>query len=311
MPGCALPPQTAALRAAAEALGTPPQVELTATPFFPQTPYHCGPAALATLLGAAGLQADMPALVSSVFLPSRQGSLQLEMLAAARRAGAVATRLPRRLDALLQELAHGRHPVGVLLNLGLRWWPRWHYAVLIGYQLSTETLWLRSGTERRAAFSFRTFENTWARAGYWAFTALAPDQLPHTALDADALQAALGFERSAKPAQAARAYRAFLARWPDSLLGAIGLGNSLQASGDAFSAAKVFEAAARQHDSTIAWLNLAELRLQLVDSAAALQAAQQALQHAQAREPRWLPLAEQTLAKARRASLLSLKGPVP
>lgn len=79
--------------------GLPLQTELADTPFFPDDSYFCGPAALATSLSAAGLPARPEALVGQVFLPGREGSLQIEMLAAARRQGAVATLIPGTLVA--------------------------------------------------------------------------------------------------------------------------------------------------------------------------------------------------------------------
>ena len=54
--GCAsLMPQTKELAKGLPA-GLPEKVELTGTPFFPQTEYQCGPAALATVLNAAGVK---------------------------------------------------------------------------------------------------------------------------------------------------------------------------------------------------------------------------------------------------------------
>jgi hypothetical protein len=48
--GCAGSSRLATLPA-----GLPSRAELTATPFYPQTEHQCGPAALATVLSAAGL----------------------------------------------------------------------------------------------------------------------------------------------------------------------------------------------------------------------------------------------------------------
>ena len=73
-------------------------------------------------------------LTDQVYVPARKGSLQIEMLAAARRNGTLAFVIPNRLEALLEELEAG-NPVLVLLNLGLSWIPSWHYAVAIGYDL--------------------------------------------------------------------------------------------------------------------------------------------------------------------------------
>lgn len=295
LPGCALlaePPQTAALRLAAPA-GLPPRAELERVPFYPQTPLHCGPAALATALADVGLPADLAALGDAVFLPAREGSLQLEMLAGARRQGAVPTVLPTELAALLREVAAG-HAVVVLQNLGLAFAPRWHYAVLVGYDLERGELVLRSGTVKREHMSLRTFEHTWARSGHWAIVVLPPGRLPAGANEADAVEAALGYGRVGAPADAARAWAAVLQRWPANLVAAMGLGNARHAAGDLPGAALVFEAAATRHNSAAAWNNLARTRDALGERGAARQAAARAVERARTAEPQWLARALQT-----------------
>jgi len=296
LPGCAFladPTQTAALRAAPPS-DLPPRAELTQVPFFPQTRHHCGPAALATVLAHAGLPADPVALADAVFLPAREGSLQLEMLSGARRQGAVATRLPPDLLALLREVAAG-HAVLVLQNRGLDIAPMWHYAVLVGYDLPARELFFRSGTLRREVLSLRTFEHIWARAGRWAIEVLPPGSLPATAREADAVEATLGFGRVAAPAALAQAWGAVLNRWPANLLAGMGLGNALYAAPDLLGAAQAFEAVAQRHDSAAAWNNLARTRTALGDTHSARDAALRAVARAQAAEPEWLRAAQQTL----------------
>ncbi len=286
--GCAVfaePPQTAALAAAAPA-GLPPRRELREVPFFPQTPYHCGPAALATALVHVGLAATPESLADAVFLPSRDGALQVEMLAAARRFGALAVPLPPQLGALFAEVAAG-HAVVVLQNLGLSWFPRWHYAVLVGYDLEAREVQLRSGTTQREAMGFTLFERTWARGAHWAFVALPPGRLPVSAGEVDAVQAAIAFERVAPPAQALLAYDSLVARWPANLLAGLGQGNTRFAAGDLASAAAAFERVALRHDSAAAWHNLAAMRLRLGQPAGALTAAARARARARDAEPAW------------------------
>lgn len=67
-----------------EAERLPERVELTDVPFFPQDAYQCGPAALATMLNQRGVLTTPGALKDKVYIPSREGSLQVEMVAAAR-----------------------------------------------------------------------------------------------------------------------------------------------------------------------------------------------------------------------------------
>ncbi len=183
----------------------------------------------------------------------------------------------------------------VLQNLGLAWYPAWHYAVLVGYDVAAGEVILRSGTTQRAILPMRTFEHTWTRAGAWAFVALSPGTLAQEADEAAVVEASVGFERAAAPAQAAAAYRAALLRWPDNLSLAMGLGNTLHAAGDRRAAADIFRATAERHRSAPAWINLASTLLDLGDADAALQAARSA---AALGDAAWREQAQAMLARA-------------
>jgi hypothetical protein len=150
----------------------PRQVELAQVPFFPQADYQCGPAALATVLTFSGVPTSPASLVDEVWLPGRQGSLQVEMLAAPRRHGRVAQRLAPRFADLLREVAAGT-PVLVLQDVGLLA-PQWHYAVVNGFDYGSGTIYLRSGLQARQEMSFTGFEHSWRKAGYWAFVVPRP-----------------------------------------------------------------------------------------------------------------------------------------
>lgn len=239
----------------------PRRAELVDTPFFPDEEFHCGPAALATVLGATGFPTQPDTLVGDVFLPGRKGSLQLEMLSGARRHGAVAVVIPGELETLLRETAAG-NPVVVLQNLGLAWAPSWHYAVVIGYDLDARHLLLRSGPIERQQLALRTFEHTWARGSHWAFVVSPPGRLPVTAQEAEATRALVAFERSASPHAAVRAYSAGLERWPDSLTLAIGMGNAFYAASDLAAAEHHFRRAALRHEAAPAYNNLAVVLLE-------------------------------------------------
>lgn len=266
---------TAALRSTPPA-GLPRRVELAATPFYAQEDYQCGPAALAMALGAAGLPTPPEQLARQIFLPGREGSLQIEMLTGTRRNGALAIEIPGRLDALLRETAAG-HPVVVLLNLGLSWAPSWHYAVVIGYDLGEGAFLLRSGPMERQVLPFETFEHTWSRGGNWAFVVLPPGKLAASADEAQTTTALVAFEKTAPPLRAATAYRSALERWPGSLTLAMGLGNSLYKAGALAEAESVFRAATRRHDAAAAWNNLANLLLERQRLREARDAAQKAV----------------------------------
>jgi hypothetical protein len=299
LPGCAQwsAPQTQALLAP-QGSDLPRVVEWSATPFYPQTDYQCGPAALATAMAAVGQTVSVSALAGEVFVPGRQGSLQIEMLAAPRRHGLIGTRLPASLPALLREVAAGHVPV-VLLNLGLPIYPLWHYAAVVGYDLERGDIVLRSGTTQRLSMPLFTFEHTWVRAGQWAFVALPPDQLPAAADEQAVVNARVAFEAVAESEQSAQAYRRALRRWPQNGLLSLGLGNVLAAQGKLDAAAVVFERATRQHDQAAAWNNLADVRMQLGDLVGAQEAARMAVNRAQS-EPAWLAVSQETLRQIER-----------
>ncbi len=274
--------------AIADAPGRAQRVELMHAPFHAQAAFRCGPAALATALGGIGLVVSPDRLADDVFLPARQGSLQAEMLAGARRHGAVATRIEPSIDGLLRELATG-HPVVILQNLGLAMAPAWHYAVVIGYDLEAAEVILHSGSVPNLRLSLRTFKHTWARSERWGFVVQRPGDWPVTASVDAVVEAATGFERVALPADAVRAYSSAVQRWPDSLPLAAGLGNALYATGDLAGAALWFRKAATQHDSPAAWINLSTTLWAMGDLRGALGAARQALDAA---SPVWRQAAE-------------------
>ncbi len=226
---CAAPLQSTQWRAAPPA-DLSPKVELDTVPFFPQERHQCGPAALAAVLVWSGAEVTPEDIVPQVYLPQRQGSLQLELLAAARRHGRLAYVLAPKFEALLREVAAG-HPVIVLQNLGLSWAPRWHYAVVVGFDLARERIVLRSGGEPREVLSFATFEHTWRRGDYWALAVLPPAELPVTAEELAYLRAAANLETAGAARAAASAYMAATQRWPVSIVAWFGLGNSAYAQG--------------------------------------------------------------------------------
>ncbi|HEX6997652.1 MAG TPA: PA2778 family cysteine peptidase [Gammaproteobacteria bacterium] len=207
----------AALAGCAGVPSAPPAsggVELDDVPFFPQTEYQCGPAALATILAHEGLAVTADDLVDDVYVEGLHGSLQAELLGATRRHGLIPYVLEPAAEALFGELAAGR-PVLVLQNLGLPRFPVWHYAVVVGYDPAAGRVILRSGTERRRVEPLRRFERSVERAGHWAFVALEPGTLPATAEPLDYVRALAGAEPLLRPDAAARAHAAALARWPD------------------------------------------------------------------------------------------------
>jgi len=243
--------------------GAQVRVELEATPFFPQKKYQCGPAALATVLTASSADASPDALVPLVYLPARHGSLQVEMQAAPRKFGRLSYQLSRNMESILAELDAGR-PVLVLHNYGLPIWPRWHYAVVIGYDAAKDTVIMRSGVKRRREWRTRTFMVAWHNGGRWAMVVLRPGETPASANPTLYLEAAADFERTATPRDSAKAFGAAIERWPAEPVGWIGRGTAEYRAGNFAGAANDYASAIRADASQVgARNNLAQALLDM------------------------------------------------
>lgn len=239
--------------------GLPPRVELADVPFYPQDEYQCGPAALATVLQRAGLSITPQELTGDVYLPGKKGSLQTELVAAARARDRLPYSVEPQLRALLDEIAAGR-PVLVMQNLGLRTWPAWHFAVLIGYDIDTDELVLRSGTTQRLTVDAGRFMKTWDRAQRWGVVMLEPDELPASADLGRYMSAAAGLEAVGRLDAAERAYGTARMQWLHSAWPVVGLANVRYSRGNLPAAEAAYnEALAIEPDNPVAHNNLAEI----------------------------------------------------
>lgn len=260
-------------------------VELSDTVFFAQRDYHCGPAALAMVLHSAGVAARPDGLVGQVYLPARQGSLQVELLAAARRAGRVPYVIDAEFEALHAELAAGR-PVLVLQNLGIGVLPVWHYAVVIGLDPAGDAVILRSGTERRLVMPAHRFMRSWRLAGGWGMVVLRPGDMPARVDRQRYLAAAANSEAQLAAAPRRAVYEAALARWPDSTIALFGLAYARHVAGDLRGAEAGYrDLLVRQPRHTAAYNNLAEVLSARGCHAQARAAAARALALARAGQP--------------------------
>jgi tetratricopeptide (TPR) repeat protein len=254
----------------------PPRVEIETIPFYPQKAYQCGPAALAMVLDWSGLLISPEDLTAEVFTPERKGSLQSAMVSTVRRNGRIAYVFTG-LSDLFVEVAAG-HPVIILQNLGLSWYPVWHYAVVVGYDLSEKYVILRSGNIRRKLMSFQVFEKTWARSNYWGLLILQSNQLPATVKKDLFLKALLGLEEARQFRTAIDGYHTALKQWPKSLTVFIGIGNCYYALGDLENAEKALRKAVRYHPkSGPAFNNLAQIFFEQGRKKEALAAANKAV----------------------------------
>lgn len=242
-----------------------PTALINDVPFISQQKYQCGPAALTMMLTYRGVQTNTEQLKSQVFLPDRNGSLQIEILATTRRYQRIPYIINPHLKALFQEVAAG-NPVLVLQNLGLQWIPQWHYAVVIGYDLDKMTTTLHSGSNAKYQTNMTTFERTWKRAGMWGLVITGPNRIPSSADPVRYIKAVESLQGQDMVNMRIRhqAYLTATQKWPAELIPRLALGNSYYQLGDLAAAEKSFRFATElQPDSVLALNNLAQTLLDI------------------------------------------------
>lgn len=270
------------------------EVELIEIPFHSQVTDQCGPAALATILNATDVSVTPEELSSHIYIPDRQGSLQLELLAATRHYRRIPYTVDPDVAALLTELQSGR-PVLILQNLGVKYMPRWHYAVVVGYLPQDEQFVLRSGDKKRHLMGARRFIHAWQRAGYWGIVALRPGNLPANADPDKYLRSVAAIEAVGDTATAAAAYQAATDQWPTNGLAWLGLGNASYAEGELESARIAYRKLLEiEPGSAIALNNLSQVHADLGCYDDALTAIESALSAVEAGDP-IVPYLRQTL----------------
>lgn len=171
--GCMTAPQTSLLLQQPTAL--PTAHEILDVPFFPQEEYFCGPTTLAEILNFYDKDIAPDTVAPNLFIPERRGSLQIEMVASIRQYGMLGYAVQGNLNQLLSLVSEDK-PVIVLQNQRLSWYPLWHYALVIGYDLEAQTVILHTGVNERRIVSMELFENTWRKGNYWLLAALPPGE---------------------------------------------------------------------------------------------------------------------------------------
>lgn len=262
----------------------PPQRQLD-VPFVAQQEYYCGPAALAEIAQFWGLTVEQQSLAKQLFIPGKKGSLAIEMQAAGRQLGLLSYPLSKNLSAILSEVNAG-NPVLVFQNLGFSWWPQWHYAVVVGYDLSEEELILHSGSHENYRLSFKTFMATWARTNHWARVLTDSSRLPETAKPAQYIATANEFEQVGDLDLAMSFYALAAEKWPNSKPVLTALANAALTQGNTRRAVNLFsQILLTNPDDPALWNNYAFVLLEENCRAEALVAISKAVSLAEDKSP--------------------------
>ena len=244
----------------------PTRAAVADVPLIKQQDFYCGPASLAMVMQWSGIEVTQAEIAAQAFSPGAKGTYLADMTGSARRRGQLAVNIST-ISELLGEIAAG-HPVIIFQNLGFDWATRWHYAVVVGYDLENDQIFLHSGQFDRMTMPFVLFQRTWQRGENWALVVLTPDHLPASADQWEILRAAAALERTGRTVAAEKVYANGSSRWPRNWLWPYGLGNSRYRRGDLEGAKIAFERAVAI-DSSIPEIqhNLAHVIVDLAISA--------------------------------------------
>lgn len=219
---CAVAPQTQSL--IADNSNVIPRHQIQSVPFYPQQEYFCGPTALSEVLNYYGHNYDPEQLAQQVFVPDKQGSLQIEMVALTRQLGFIPYAGKASLLQVLNWVSEDI-PVIVLQNLGLDSLPYWHYAVVIGYDLKKETISLHTGITQNRQVPMDVFENTWRRSHYWTMVPLPKNKIGTGMDDIVYTQAALDVLNTGNVELGVSGLMFAHNQWPSNWLAGFALGN--------------------------------------------------------------------------------------
>lgn len=171
--GACSPIQTRQLKSDA-GIATLPQTHTLKTPFVKQRHRHCGPATLSMVMQFYGRHALQDNIADAIFDKTKLGTFQTDMVAYLRSQSFLPYELAPKLTDVIHAVADG-YPVIVMQNLGFNGvggvLSKWHYALVVGYDLNQKEMVLHSGPFEYYRLPFKTFERTWARSGHWALVA--------------------------------------------------------------------------------------------------------------------------------------------
>ncbi|MDP2690596.1 MAG: C39 family peptidase [Deltaproteobacteria bacterium] len=140
-------------------------------PFFPQTDYMCGPAALASLVsywddGSFKEEAgETQAIAGEIYSAKLKGTLPMDMLIYAKKKGFDVVYYRGGMDDLREKVRDG-YPLILFLNLGFRSYPVGHYIVVVGYSDAAKSVVVHSGTRQEDTWTYSELEKAWSKTDY-------------------------------------------------------------------------------------------------------------------------------------------------
>jgi tetratricopeptide (TPR) repeat protein len=204
--------------------GVPLSHTINNVPFYAQEQFYCGPTTLSEIFEYYGHSISANEIAPKIFIPDKEGSLQLEMITATRQYDFLPYAERGTLTKLMQ-LVSSDIPVIVFQNLSIQLLPQWHYAVVTGFDLTTRTMTLHTGLTPNHTMSFELFEKTWGRGNYWLLAPVPPNKISDKMNSFTYISAAYDMLEVGKDEQAIAFLGTATKQWPNQWLAYFLLGN--------------------------------------------------------------------------------------
>jgi ABC-type bacteriocin/lantibiotic exporter with double-glycine peptidase domain len=140
-------------------------------PFFPQSEYECGPAALASVLNYYGCRITPDEIAKAIYRKRLKGTLSMDLLLFAQGMGVFVRAYRGDLTDLKDQILKDR-PLIVFQDVGYPLLPIRHFSVVIGYDDAEGTLVFHSGNRKNKVISYERFLRSWAEMDYWTLLIL-------------------------------------------------------------------------------------------------------------------------------------------
>lgn len=202
----------------------PAPVEISHVPVIPQKDYHCGPAALATVMQFQGKSITAEEAAGELFHKKLKGSFFTEMKGRARREGFLALEV-NDLESAFAEIRDG-NPIIILENNGFRFFPQWHFSVLTGIRPEGPDVVLHRGDKTSEVRDMRMFERAFILGGKRALLLLPPGKMSTTVSEKNHVDEAVLLESLGKIPEARDTYLSILKRWPGNVVARLGASNT-------------------------------------------------------------------------------------
>jgi len=136
--------------------------QIEGVPFVRQQSARCGPASLSSVLSYYGAEIDPGAIASATYDERLGGSLITDLENFAKKRG-FKTELGQGDIEKIKDLIDKKHPVIVLVDLGLWFVAKPHYLVLFGY--SPEGFMVHDGLKASQLYEYGGFQEIWRKMG--------------------------------------------------------------------------------------------------------------------------------------------------